>query len=317
MGVTMRTLFTIAFVALAFPAFTQEPLQITLLGTGNPRPSMERFGPSILVEAGGTDILIDVGRGAAQRLFQIGAARKLRDVDMVLFTHLHSDHIVGFPDFWLTGWVFGRARPLPVMGPPGTKSMCDHLDQAYAFDRKVRGRDARYVAAGIALETKDVEPSVIYDEDGLRITAFEVDHGDGIVPAYGYRVDYGPYSAAFSGDMRYDERIIEHAKGVDVLVMEVISAEVEMRRAQVQGPLAVEKVIAHHISEEQAGSIFARVEPRLAVYSHIVPSPAIAEDLIPPTRRTYDGPLAVGYDLMKITIGETVEIHPRRIISDK
>jgi len=203
------------------------------------------------------------------------------------------------------------------MGPPGTKSMCDHLDLAYAFDKKVRGRDARFVAAGIALETKDVEPSVIYDEDGLKITAFEVDHGDGIVPAYGYRVDFGPYSAAFSGDMKYDERIIEHAKGVDVLVMEVVSAEVEMRRAQVQGPLAIERVIAHHISEEQAGSIFARVAPRLAVYSHIVPSPAVAEDLIPPTRRTYDGPLAVGYDLMKITIGETVEFHPRRIINDK
>ena len=167
----MRTLFTIALVALAFPAFTQEPLHITLLGTGNPRPSMERFGAAILVEAGETDILIDVGRGAAQRIFQIGAAQQLRDIDMVLFTHLHSDHIVGFPDFWLTGWVFGRARPLPVMGPPGTKSMCDHLDLAYAFDKKVRGRDTRFVAAGIALDTKDVEPSVIYDEDGLRITA--------------------------------------------------------------------------------------------------------------------------------------------------
>ncbi|GMR24261.1 MAG: MBL fold metallo-hydrolase [Acidobacteriota bacterium] len=313
----MRTLFAIAFLALAFPAFAQEPLQITLLGTGNPRPSMERFGPSILVEAGETDILIDVGRGAIQRLFQIGAAQQIRDVDMVLFTHLHSDHVVGFPDFWLTGWVFGRHRPLAVMGPPGTKSMCDHLDQAFAFDKKVRGRDARYQNDGIVLETTDVEPSLIYDSGGLTITAFEVDHGDGIVPAYGYRVDYGAYSAAFSGDIRYDERIIDHAKGVDVLVMEVISAEVEMRRAQVQGPLAVEQVISHHISEEQAGSIFARVKPRLAVYSHIVPSPAIAEDLIPPTRRTYDGPLAVGYDLMKITIGETVEVHPRQIISDK
>ena len=195
--------------------------------------------------------------------------------------------------------------------------MCDHLDQAFAFDKKVRGRDVRYQNEGIVLETKDVAPSLIYESSGLTVMAFEVDHGDGITPAYGYRVDYGAYSAAFSGDMKYDERIIEHAKGVDVLVMEVISAEVEMRRAQVRGPLAVEKVIAHHISEEQAGSIFARVKPRLAVYSHIVPSPAIAEDLIPPTRRTYDGPLAVGYDLMKITVGETVEVHPRRIISDR
>ncbi len=308
---------TLVLVWLASPIFGQEPLRITLLGTGNPRPSMERFGPSILVEAGEMDVLVDVGRGALQRLFQIGAARQIQDVDLVLFTHLHSDHVVGFPDLWLTGWVFGRDRSLPVVGPPGTRAMCEHLDQAFAFDKRVRGRDDRYVAAGIKLETSDVLPGVVHEAGGVKITAFEVDHGDGIVPAYGYRVDYGEYSAAFSGDMRYDERIIGHAKGVDVLVMEVISAEIEMRRAAVKSQAAIEKVIAHHISEEQAGSIFARVKPRLAVYSHIVPSPATAEDLIPPTRRTYDGALAVGYDLMQITIGETVEVHPRRVLSDK
>lgn len=313
----MRASWVLITWLLALPAFGQNPLEITLLGTGNPRPSMERFGPSILVEAGETDILIDVGRGAIQRLFQIGAAQQIRDVDLVLFTHLHSDHVVGFPDFWLSGWVFGRDRPLPVMGPPGTESMCEHLDRAFAFDQKVRSIDDRFAAAGIELETSDVEPSVIYEQDGVRITVFDVDHGNGIVPAYGYRVDYGPYAAAFSGDMKYDERIVEHAKGVDVLVMEVISAEVEMRRAQVRGQAAVERVLLQHIGEEQAGTIFARVKPRLAVYSHIVPSPATAEDLVPPTRRTYDGPLVVGYDLMKITIGETVDVYPRRVTSDK
>jgi len=313
----MRIVLAIGFLLSAVPAFGHEPLQITLLGTGNPRPSMERFGPAILVEAGETDILIDVGPGALQRLFQIGGAGQLADVDRVLLTHLHSDHVVGFPDFWLTGWVFGRDRPLPVIGPPGTESMCGHLEQAFAFDKEVRGRDDRYAAAGIALEVRDVEPGVVYEADGVKVTAFEVDHGDGVAPAYGYRVDYGEYSAAFSGDMRYDERIVDHAKGVDVLVMEVISAEIEMSRAAVKSDLAIEKVISHHISEEQAGNLFARVKPRLAVYSHIVPSPAAAEDLIPPTRRTYGGPLAVGYDLMMITIGETIEVHPRRVLSDQ
>ncbi len=317
MRMRIRPVFAIGVWFLAVPAFAQEALQVTLLGTGNPRPSMERFGPSILVEAGETNILIDVGRGALQRLFQIGGAQQIGDVDLVLLTHLHSDHVVGFPDFWLTGWVFGRDRPLPVIGPPGTVSMCDHLDQAFAFDKRVRGRDRRYLAAGIVLEAGEVRPSVVYQADGIEITVFEVDHGDGIAPAYGYRVDYGEYSAAFSGDMKYDRRIIDHAKGVDVLVMEVISPGVELRRAEVKNPEAVKKIISHHISEEQAGSIFARVKPRLAVYTHIVPSPATAEDLIPPTRRTYDGPLAVGYDLMKITVGETVEVHPRRVLSDR
>jgi len=204
-----------------------------------------------------------------------------------------------------------------VIGPLGTEDMCSHLDQAFDFDKKVRGRDQRFSAAGIVLEVRDVEPSVIYEADDVRVTAFAVDHGVEIEPAYGYRVDFGDYSAAFSGDTRYYEPIVEHAKGVDALVHEVVSAEIERRRAEVQGPAAVERVIVHHASEEQAGTTFSRVKPRLAVYSHIVPSPATAEDLIPPTRRTYDGPLVVGYDLMKITIGETIEVHRRRIVSDR
>ncbi len=313
---TLRALSALLALLAAGPALGQEPLRITLLGTGNPRPSMERFGPSILVEAGETEVLIDAGRGAIQRLFQIGSGEQVRGVDMVLLTHLHSDHVVGLPDLWLTGWVFGRDRPLPVIGPPGTSSMCEHLDRAFAFDKKVRG-DGRYPAAGVVLAARDVEPGIVHETGGLTITAFEVDHGDGIAPNYGYRVDYGGRSAAFAGDMRYDERIVAHAKGVDVLVMEVISVEVELERAAVKSQEAIDKIISHHIGPGQAGRLFARIRPRLAVYSHIVPSPAVAEDLVPPTRRTYDGPLAVGYDLMTITIGDTIEVHPRRVLSDQ
>lgn len=289
-------------------------LRITLLGTGNPRPSMERFGPSTLVEAGEHAVLIDAGRGSLQRLFQIGAAAQVREIDYILFTHLHSDHVSGLPDLWLSGWIFGRDRALPILGPPGTKSMCDHLFEAYAFDRKVRA--FQYDPDGIQLGAKDVEPGVVLDEGGLRVVAFAVEHGGGVEPAYGYRVDYQGRSAAFSGDTRFFEGIVEHARGVDVLVHEVLSPEVELRRAQVS-PDALEGVLAQHASPEQVGRIFARVKPRLAVYSHIVPSPAVAEDLIPPTRKTYDGPLAVGYDLMTITIGEAVEVYPRSTVPDK
>ncbi len=42
----------------------------------------------------------------------------------VFFTHLHSDHVVGFPDLWLTGWLTpGRSVPLNVWGPRGTRNI--------------------------------------------------------------------------------------------------------------------------------------------------------------------------------------------------
>jgi len=93
----------IAVVLMALvPAAAAGPdIRVTQLGTGAPPPVMNRFGPSILVEPGGQKFLFDAGRGALQRLAQAGV--RWQDVDGVFLTHLHSDHVVGFPDLWLTG----------------------------------------------------------------------------------------------------------------------------------------------------------------------------------------------------------------------
>jgi ribonuclease Z len=195
--------------------------------------------------------------------------------------------------------------------------MAGHLEQAFRWDIDMRGKDEGFPREGVRLAARDVRPGLAYEADGLRVTAFEVDHGGAIGPAYGYRVEYRGRSVAFSGDTKYFEPLADHAKGVDVLVHEVISPEVERRRAQVQGQRAIDMVIAHHASPEQVGTLFARVKPRLGVFSHIVPSPTTPEDLIGPTRRTYAGPLVVGYDLMTIVIGDTVETYPRSVLSDR
>lgn len=284
--------------------------RVTLLGTGNPRPTPDRFGPSTLVEAGALRLLVDAGRGTAIRLFQIGEAGLLSGVDAILLTHLHSDHVVGLPDLWLNGWLFGRARPLPVLGPEGTASLAAHLEQAFGFDIHIR-RDVeeRLPAGGVVLEASDVEPGVVFEREGVTVTAFPVEHGE-VRPAFGYRIDYGGRSAVFSGDTTRTAALVEAAKGADLVVHEVISPEVERRRAQVD-PAVIDGIIARHTIPEDAGRIFAQIAPRLAVYSHIVPSPATPADLIPPTRKTYDGPLEVGHDLMSITIGDRIDVGTR------
>jgi ribonuclease Z len=272
---------------------------------------MARFGPSILVEAGPMRILVDAGRGATQRLFSLGGRDLLSGVDLVLLTHLHSDHVVGLPDLWLTGWLFGRARPFSVKGPDGTAALMAHLERAFEFDVKMRRDvDERLPAAGAAIDTRDMPPETVVEISGVKITAFAVDHGP-VKPAYGYRIDYAGRSVAFSGDTRTSENLVAHAKGCDVLVHEVVAPEAERRHAQVRDPAAIERIIAHHTPPEDAGRIFSAVRPRLAVYSHIVPSPAAEKDLVAPTRRTYSGPLAVGYDLMSISIGEKIGIEKR------
>lgn len=146
-------------------------IKVTLLGTGTPQPIMERFSASILVQAGGKNLLFDAGRGCLQRLRQLKVENNT--FDAVFFTHLHSDHIVGFPDFWVTGWLVShRKEPLKVFGPTGTKQMTDYLQKAYQFDIRIREEDDKASPEGSKLLTADIKEGVVYEEDGVKVIAF-------------------------------------------------------------------------------------------------------------------------------------------------
>ncbi len=296
-------LLAFAISSLAAPAYTQN-LKVTLLGTGYPRPVMERFGPSILVEAGKEKMLFDCGRGATQRLYQLKV--RFAEVTFLFLTHLHSDHIVGIPDLYLTGWILGRSTPLRVWGPAGTAEMMSHLEQAYQFDIHVRRDvDEQLPAEGVVIVAKDIEQGVVYQNGDLKVTAFTVDHAP-IKPAFGYRVDYQGHSVVLSGDTKYSENLIRFSQGADVLIHEVLDSEAYRASDTPFSPEQKQKVMNHHTTPEQAGMVFSQVKPKLAVYSHIVPFDA--PDLVAHTRKTYSGPLEVGEDLMSLEIGAKIEV---------
>lgn len=291
-------------LAACVGAASAQDIRVTLLGTGSPGPVMNRFGPSILVEAGDQKFLFDAGRGAMQRLTQIKVS--WNDVTGVFLTHLHSDHVVGFPDVWLTGWLVGaRKAPLLVWGPRGTRKMMLHLAQAYEFDIAIRQADEHASAEGAVIVAEDVAEGFAYERNGVRVTPFNVDHAP-VEPAFGYRIDFRGRSVVLSGDTRFSENLIRRAEGVDLLVHEVTAPET-FRRAGIAPELAA-TIVAHHTTAEQAGEVFARVKPKLAVYSHMVRPAATEQDLIAPTRKTYAGPLEVGEDLMVIDVGDTVSV---------
>jgi ribonuclease Z len=300
-----RTLrIALLVITCASTAAQGQEIKVTLLGTGCPPAVMNRFGPSLLVEAGGQKFLFDAGRGALQRLNQVNVM--WRNVQGVFLTHLHSDHVVGFPDLWLTGWLTpGRDVPLQVWGPRGTKNMMSHLEQAYEYDIRIRLYDDRASPDGVVILAEDIAEGFVYEKSGVKITAFEVDHTP-VKPAFGYRVDYGGRSVVLSGDTRVSENLIRHAQGVDLLIHEVAAPET-FQRAGVP-PERATSVVAHHVTPEQAGEVFSRTKPKLAVYSHIVLPTATEQDLIPPTRKTYAGPLEVGEDLMVIEVGEKIVV---------
>ena len=276
--------------------------RVTLLGTGAPPPVLDRFGPSTLVEAGGEKLLFDAGRGALQRLHQLGIP--FGDITGMFLTHHHSDHVVGFADLWLTGWIgrpWGRRTvPLKVWGPEGTNQMAEHLPLAFATDIRVRSHS--YNAEGVRLESSEIAEGIVFESGDIRITAFEVDHGGEQLDAFGYRVDYQGRSAVLSGDTTFNENLMAHSQNVDLLVHEVTHGMGEgLDRAN------LERIRRNHTTPEDAGTVFTRTRPRLAVYNHILLfGEATDADLIPATRPHYAGPLVVGEDLMQFDIGDEV-----------
>jgi len=296
-------------------------IKLTFLGTGAPRPSRDRHGPAILVEAGTRTLLIDAGPGVRQRVFEAGGFALLTGITDIFATHLHYDHVGGVADLWIPGWMYGRSTPLRVHGPPGTTAFAAGLRQAYRWDVAYR-QIVGITAPGSVLEAREVQPGVVFHEDGVKVTAFPVAHMP-IDPAtgrqgaldgatYGFRVDYAGRSVAFSGDLRVGptSELVTQGRGADVVVMEVQvpspGNSAEAQRANVS--------LSVHTSPEEAGRAFALMRPRMAVYSHIIPPQTTADELRAATRPFYDGPLVTAFDLMTLTIGRHIEVGlaPRR-----
>ena len=278
-------------------------LKVVLLGTGvGPPVNLQQYGASTLIEAGDVKLLFDCGRGATLRLTQVGVP--IGSISRLFLTHLHSDHVIQIPDLLVTGWVGGgRKIPLEVWGPEGTSDMMDHLLQAFAFDIHMRRDvDEKVPGEGIKVVSHDIKEGVVFDERGVKVTAFLVDHSP-VKPAFGYRIDYRDHSVVLSGDTRVSENLIRFSEGVDVLVHEVLDAGT-MQALFPTNPKFVEAILAKHTTPEQAGEIFARVKPRLAVYSH-APN---AERVITETRKKYAGPLQPAEDMLTIEIGDKIQV---------
>jgi ribonuclease Z len=272
-------------------AARSDEMRVTLLGTGTPFPNTARFGSAILVEVAAKKLLFDCGRGVVIRLTQGGASPK--EIDGLFLTHLHSDHIVGIPDLWLTGWFLGRSKPLRIWGPAGTSSMTQDLGKAFAFDIHIRqAAPDPLPAKGVEIDAKEVAQGEIYKDGSTRASAFLVDHGT-VKPAFGYRIDSAGHSVVISGDTKFCQNLVDFAKGADCLIHAAWSASSKNSTPPSQRSIA---------SAEDAGRVFAIVKPKLGVVYHYKDEEGL-EDAV---RKEYKGPFVIAKDLMVINVGKRV-----------
>lgn len=266
-------------------------MQVVLLGTGFPRPSVDRAGPSAAIVIGNRTYVVDAGRGVVMRL--IGAKLPLGTMQCVFLTHLHSDHIDDLPDLYNTPWVLGRAKPFELYGPEGTQALADGMLQFFAADIHIRADlTEMHPREGAKINVHTVHEGVIYEDGGLRVTAFNVDHRP-VEPAFGYRFDYGGRAIVISGDTRPSDNLIAHAKGADVLVHEAYLTEYF---SNTDTPEAAARLRAYHTTAEQAGQVAEKAGVKLLVLTHLIPGDNDVE-FLRRASQNFKGRIVVGKDL--------------------
>ena len=269
---------------------------VVLLGTGMPRPDPDASGPAAAVLVGSRVFLFDAGPGVMRRM--AAAHLPINGVTALFITHLHTDHTLGYPDLIFTTWVMGRRQPLQAYGPHGLKSMTAHILAAWKVDEDVRTNGLEHEPAnGYAVNVHEIRPGVVYDSDGVRITAFPVLHGS-LKEAYGYRIDTPTRSVVISGDTRPSAALVAAARNVDVLVHEVYSAAKLVPEKRPGGSDWPTYMHEFHTSDVELGKIAAEAKPKLLVLTHIIRMGATDDDLLRGVRAGgFQGHVEVGHDL--------------------
>ncbi len=299
---TFGSMGLVLLLAWAVSANAKEDLfRVTLLGTGTPVPSVERFGSSTLIEVGEQRLLFDFGRGVSIRLSQLKVP--MGSIQAHFLTHFHSDHTNGLPDLWLTGWLrplYGqRNTPFIIYGPRGLTELTTGLTAAFGLDIRTRADDEKSPLQGVTFEPHEIEAGVVYEHQGVKVTAFNNDHSDKVKPSLGYKIEYKGKAVVLSGDTKYSDEVVRQSAGVDLLVhcVTVIPEDLLQQYPQY-------KAIYDHLSSpEEAARVFKAAQPKRAVYSHIgLNGNAKVQDLVERTQTVYSGPVVVGEDLMAFDV---------------
>jgi len=191
-----------------------------------------------------------------------------------------------------------RRSPLQVYGPRGLQRMTRHLLAAFSEDIRIRTEGLeREVRGGYRVQVHEIEEGVVYQRDGVRVTAIWVPHGSW-PEAYAYRIDTPDRSIVISGDTRPSEALVKAASGVDILIHEVYSASRLAPEDRPGGKDWPRYCREYHTSDVELGRLAKRIRPQLLILDHIIRMGASDEELLAGVRAGgYEGRVVIGRDL--------------------
>ncbi|NBP50921.1 MAG: MBL fold metallo-hydrolase [Actinobacteria bacterium] len=282
-------------------------VKITLIGTGSPIPDPNRAGPSTLVQAAGTNVVVDCGRGCVMRLMAAGVAPPA--VDAVLLTHLHSDHISDLNDLVTSRWIMGPvdADPTLIVGPVGTGRVVDGLRAMLALDEQYRldhHADLRS-GAGMVVDVREVSPGDTFEVGDLAVRVGGTDHRP-VAPTVGYRIEHAGKTAVLAGDGVPCDGLDDLCRGADAYVQTVLRPDLVAIMQQFVPAQAgrLGDILDYHSSVEDAARTAARCGVSTLVLTHCVPpvQPGQEGEWIGLAAAHFGGRVVVGPDLTSVDL---------------
>lgn len=289
----------------------QEGFSVTLLGTGTPRAYPGAAKPAVAVAVAGRVLLFDCGSDTVRQLISSGLMPQ-RVCD-VFFTHHHYDHNAGFPDLFISSWrthvgvIAGRSQPMRVYGPTRTREIIGKFHGALEYDIALRVAYNKSDADGAHVEYTEQNAGVLFDEGGVRVTAFEVDHRP-VEPALGYQVEYRGRRVVLSGDTRPVPATVAHARGADLLIHDAYNAAWlnEIAREHPAQAIQVTNPAKYHTTTLEAARVAQEAGVRHLVLTHHIPvpqaTPEAEEAYTSGMADLYGGKITVGRDLMRFAL---------------
>ena len=275
-------------------------MKLTLLGTGCPSLDFKRCGSSNLVSTKKTKILVDCGSGVTQRLHQ--SKNSLADIDALLLTHLHTDHVIDLYQVIISSWHSDRTSSWKIYGPKGTKKFIDKIFLSWKNERKLRiSYEKRKSTKALNYKVYEFENVGKIKINDIKIKYFEVDHKP-VNFAYGFSFFNNNKKLTISGDTRPCESLMINAQNSDVLLHEVF-IEYEMNKtSKLRTKKTLHNIREYHTPSNLVGKVAKLSNCKKLVLTHFVPTRFNISKLKKIVAKDFGKDPIIGEDLLKINI---------------